>query len=197
MKHIRLLPLFIAAVMSVSGCAEIYTAEIHDVTVDPYKPLSGDDIKFGECQITFGDGVSVNGQGAWYKDNDIVISKGGIYKLSGSYSLGCINVTTTEPVKLVLSDADISSSDSYAVVSSAERLVIVSDGESVLTGRGGEYENAVYSEGGVLVEGTGSLCIDGGIISRGNIKFGREVSVACEILTSDNSRIITGVLDIN
>ena len=192
-----LISLFAAAVIfMLSGCTGFYEADVYDVTVDPYRPVNEDDICFGECQITFGDGVSVTGQGAWYKDNDIIISKGGIYKLTGSYSGGRINVTTTDAVKLVFANADISSDDGYAVVSSAERLILASDGENTLTGCGGDLKNAVYSDGSVLVEGSGAMCIDGGIFSRGKINFGREIAVRCDILSTDSGETIVGVLNI-
>ena len=197
MKQAKLLSVLAASLCLLCGCGNIHAADVYTVSVDPYKPLNEEDIRFGECSIQFGDEVSVNGQGAWYKDKDILISEGGIYTISGSYSGGCINITTTDAVKLIFSNADISNPDGYAVISDAEKLILTCDGTSCLTGCGGDMSNAVYSDGIVLITGLGDMCIDGGIFSKGGIRFGREVSAACEIMCTDDGDIIPGVFNIN
>ena len=194
MKQAKLFSVLTASLCMLCGCGNFHAADVYTVSVDPYKPLNEEDIRFGECSIQFGDEVSVNGQGAWYRDNDIVISEGGIYTISGSYNGGCINITTDDTVKLIFTNADISNPDGFAVVSDSDKLILASDGTSTLTGCGGDHSNAVYSDGAVLITGIGIMCIDGGIFSRGGIRFGRDVTAACEILRTDDGDIISGVL---
>lgn len=188
----------LCAVLSVSGCGIMPIAEVYTVSVDPYRPVNEEDVRFGECSISIGDEVSINGQGAWFgSDDDILISKGGTYTISGNYSGGCINVNTDDIVKLVFTNAEISNDSGYAVVSSADKLILCSDGDSTLTGSGGDYGNAVFSSGAVIISGAGSLDIDGGIFSRGGIRFGRNVSTICDILELDSGEMIPGLLSIN
>ena len=181
---------------SLTGCTGTQSADVYTVSVDPYVPVGEEDVRFGECTITLGDEVNVCGQGAWYKDNSILISKGGIYKISGSYT-GDINVCTSDPVKLMFVNADISNSDGYAVTSCADKLIIESDGTCSITGSGGTYCNAVYSDGSVIINGIGDMDINGGILSRGGIKFGKNVRTICEILRTDEGDVISGVLSLN
>ncbi|MBQ3841807.1 MAG: carbohydrate-binding domain-containing protein [Ruminiclostridium sp.] len=184
----------LSAVMS--GCG-IYMPDKYSKAVDPYQPVNDEDVRSGECTIEVGDEVNISGQGAWFgENNDILISKGGIYNISGNLS-GGINVETQDIVKLVFVNADISNDNGYAVTSSSERLILCSDGESKLKGSGGDYGNAVYSGGSVIFSGTGSLDIDGGIFSQGKIQFGRNVSTFCEILKTDTGELIPGLLSIN
>ncbi len=188
---------FIAAAEMIfsSGCS-LYGAEMYPMSVDPYVPVGEEDLRSGECSIQLGEEVSVCGQGAWYKENDILISSGGIYTISGTYDSGCIKITTDDPVKLIFSNAEITNPDGYAVESSADRLIIASDGTSSITGNGGEYYNAVYSNGMTLIAGSGSMDINGGIFSSGGIQFGRGVTTFCEILRTEKGDIISGVLSI-
>lgn len=188
----------LCSLLAFSGCGTAPIAEVYAVPVDPYHPVNEEDVRIGECTISIGDEVSINGQGAWFgKDDDILISKGGTYTISGSYTGGCITVDTDDIVKLVFSNAAISNDSGYAVVSSADKLILCSDGESSLTGSGGDYGNAVFSYGSVIISGAGSLNIDGGIFSCGGIRFGRNVSTLCEILELDSGEMIPGTLTIN
>jgi hypothetical protein len=177
------------------GCSGIHEADIYTLPVDPYRSVSEEEVRFGECTISFGDEVNVSGQGAWYEGSDILISEGGTYKISGSYNGGCIKVTTADAVKLIFSNADISNPDGSAIVSSAERLIIASDGENKLSGMS-EDQGAVYSSGGLVILGIGNIDIYGGVYSRGGIRFGREVSTVCEIIRTDDGDVISGPLNI-
>lgn len=203
MKRIRIITIFltIPVVTALSGCSgfTMYPADVYTVAAEPYKAFTDEDIHSSECRIEFGDGVFVCGQGAWFSCNDITISDGGIYIISGSYDGGCINITTTEPVKLVLDNAQISNPDGYAINSSAEKLVISSEdgSSSTVSGSGGDLENAVYSSGAVLFVGSGGLQLDGGVFSVDGIQFGRGTSVFCEILRAQGGYVIPGSLSIN
>lgn len=196
MKSIKFISAVITAVACISGCSSINGTEVYTVSVDPYRPVSEDDVRFGECSIQLGDEVSVNGQGAWYKDNDILISRGGVYRISGSYDGGCINISTSDAVKLVFVNADITNPDGCAVVSSSDKLIIASDGDCTITGGDGENCSAVYSDGALLISGIGEMCIEGGVFSRGGIRFGGNVSTVCEILRTEEGDIIPGTLSV-
>lgn len=195
MKRFTAISMLICAFIAVSGCAYMTPAEVHPVTVDPYRPVSDDDPRAEECTIQLGDSVSVCGQGAWYKDNDILISRGGSYIISGTYTSGCIKVSTNDTVKLVFSNADISNPDGCAVFSDSGKLIIASDGDSTITG-GGERGSAVQCDGALLFTGLGDIVIDGGIYSRGGIRFGGSVQTMCEILRTYEGDYIRGKLSI-
>lgn len=197
MKSMRHLLAITAAAGILSGCRGIHGVDMYSQSVDPYVPVNDEDVRLGECTIQLGDEVNVCGQGAWYKDCDIVISKGGVYTISGTYDSGCINVSTSDIVKLIFSDADISNPEGFAVKSSAERLIIESNGDTSITGSGGSYENAVYSDGVLMIVGVGDMCINGGVFSRGGIRFGGNVSTMCEIVRTEDGDIISGVLSVN
>ncbi|MBO6232363.1 MAG: carbohydrate-binding domain-containing protein [Ruminiclostridium sp.] len=191
MKAIATITALLAAVCAVSGCSGIYAADVYSRAVDPYTPVNEEDVRFGECTISFDDGVSVAGQGAWYKDGNIVISEGGVYKITGSFDSGCINIDTPDPVKLIFSNAVITSPDGSAVISDSDKLIIASDGVNTITGSSGN--SAVTTSGSLLIAGIGSMDI-GGIISRGGIRFSRDVSTACEIIRTDDGDLISGTL---
>ena len=197
MKCLKTAAALACVICAVSGCDGIYSADVYTVAVDPYVPVNEGDLRIGECSITFGDEVSVKGSGAWYKDNDIIISKGGIYRISGSYDKGCINITAEDAVKLIFDGADISNHDGFAVTSGTGKLILASDSESVISGCGGDNENAVYSAGDMLIVGTGSMCIKGGVFSEGSINFGRNVTTFCKIVHTESGNMIPGTLYVN
>ncbi len=197
MKINRIIAAIAGIVCALSGCDGFNSVDVYTVAVDPYVPANESDLRIGECTISFGEEVSVNGAGAWYKDNNIVINKGGVYKISGSYSGGCIDVTADDPVKLVFENAEISNADGFAVNSGSGKLIISAEGMSSITGCGGSNNNAVYSKGETLIVGSGSLVIDGGIFSGKCINFGRNVSTICEMLHTDDGYMIPGKLLIN
>lgn len=203
MKKIKTILLsvpILSAVAVLSGCSKfnVFPADVYTVAAQPYRAFNEEDVHSSECRIDFADEVSVNGEGAWFCDNDITISEGGIYIITGAYSDGCISITTDEPVKLIFDNASILNPSGFAVNSMSQRLVIsAEDGSSALSGSGGDYDTAVYSAGDVLFVGAGELALDGGIFSVGNIQFGRGTSVFCEILRAQNGYVIPGTLSIN
>ena len=143
MKYIGTI-IAICAVLILSGCAGLQQIDYYTAEAEPYRSLTDEEVHNSECRINFGDEVAVSGQGAWLTGNEIRISEGGVYIITGTCSDSCINVTTEDAVKLVFNDADISNPDGCAVISSSDRLVIGCDsGSSTLTGSGGEYDTAV------------------------------------------------------
>lgn len=188
-RYVRMMLSLLAACV-ISGCNAVPGADVYDKPVDPYKPVSEEDLQFGECVISLGDEVNVSGQGAWYKGNDILISEGGIYRITGRYDSGAINISTGDAVKLIFDNAEISNPDGYAIVSDADKLILSSEGESTLTGSGGDHGNAVYSGGKLLIAGRGNMLINNGVFSRGGINFGRNVSTVCEIYSLDDGYVI-------
>ncbi len=188
------------AVSALSGCSgfTMYPADVYTVAAQPYRAFTEEEVHSSECRIEFTDEVSVNGQGAWFSGNDIIISEGGIYIITGTYGSGCISITTADPVKLIFDNANITNPSGCAVHSSAQRLVISSEnGSSSLTGCGEDFDNAVYSAGDLLFVGTGELSVDGGVYSVGGIQFGRGTSVLCEILRAQGGYVIPGSLYVN
>ena len=193
MKTLKYLSLLIAAA-ALSGCAPHSTANISAL---PYSAFTEDDIRSSECRIELGDEVFVSGQGAWFCSNEIVISEGGVYTITGSYSEGGISVSTEDPVKLIFTDAKITNPTGCAVISGPGRLIISSDTDSTLTGSGGEYNTAVSADGEVLFVGGGHLLVEGGVFSKGGIQFGRGVSTFFEMIRMSAGDMISGDLSIN
>lgn len=191
-----------AAAMTVlfaSGCAFSPGYDVYTGSAVPYSAFTEEELVSSECKINIGSEVSVNGKGAWFDGNEISITEGGVYLLSGSYDSGCINVSATEPVKLVLNNIYITNNDGFAILSSSERLIIESayGSQSRLTGNGGGFNFAVYSAGDILFAGKGGMAIDGSVFSGEQIKFGRSVSTICGILSTSEGEIIPGSLYIN
>lgn len=131
----------------------------------------------GECRVTLGESVEIDGDGVWYQDGVLTVSKGGIYYLSGKISDGCIYIETDENVKLVLEGISVSNSNGAALYCrSAKNLYVeladgtenyFSDGESY--GFTGENESSeddepnacVYSKSDLIICGEGSLTVTG------------------------------------
>lgn len=196
MKKTVILSFILLTVCAAGGCSANLT-EQYTVAAQPYRAFTEENVQSSECRIELGDEVFVSGQGAWFSNNGITISEGGVYTITGEFG-GSISVTTADPVKLTFENASIVNTDGYAVDSRSERLVISSDGgSSVLSGSGGDFRTAVHSGGTVLFAGEGGLELNGGVYSSGNIQFGRGVSVFCEILRAQGGFIIPGSFSIN
>ncbi len=144
-------------------------------------PLENQETFTNECRISLDSTISVQGSGAWVENGRISITQGGVYIVSGSLPEGVIHVESAEPVKLILSGAEIRSAGT-AVFSEGKRLIVESapDTENFLYG--GE-DAALRTEGELLLCGEGSLSIIGadGIAADGGIQAnGGSVSVSAE-----------------
>ena len=195
MRKALLFPFIPFLIVALSGCSADITGQ-YTVAAQPYRAFTEENIHSSECRIEFGDEVFVSGQGAWFRNNDVTISEGGLYTITGDFD-GSISVTTAEPVKLTFENASIVNSEGYAIDSLSEKLVISSDGSSVLAGSGGDFRTAVHSSGILLFAGSGGLELYGGVYSSGNIQFARGVNVFCEILRAEGGYIIPGAFSIN
>ena len=165
MKLFKYITALLCSLFVVSACAGVDSPEIYTISVEPYRPVGEEDVRYAECTVTFGDEVSIAGQGAWFKGNNIVITEGGVYNISGNYNGGCIIVDTDGAVKLVFAGANISHPDGCALVSSADKLIISTEGTNAITGSDELGKAAIYSDGTLLIVGTGKLSVEGGVFS--------------------------------
>lgn len=117
-------------------------------------------------------------------NESLVINEGGIYKLSGTLSNGCIKVNVSDNVKLILNNVSITNLNGPAiVVEKAEDIVInlvdgsintLVDGSSYV-GYDANVNGVIYSEDDMTFEGKGTLNVtsnfEDGIVSKNDLKF--------------------------
>lgn len=129
-----------------------------------------------------GDNISIKGNGATREGKTITISEAGTYELSGSLEEGQIKINTDGEVKLILNNFNISNSTSAPIIGEKGNVQIllkenskntVSDKRSVKeesdsteseesSEKTTDYDAAIYSEGDLLLSGSGSLTVEGG-----------------------------------
>lgn len=153
---------------------------------------SSEDMNFGGvCTITLGDEISVSGDGAWYENGVLSLTKGGIYNISGTISDGYIYIDTEENVKLVLSGVSVTNSSGAAIYCrSAKNLCVeLAEGtENVLTDGssysfGGAEESAeedepnaaLYSKTDLIICGSGDLTVNGNY--KGGIRCNDDLTI--------------------
>lgn len=153
---------------------------------------SSEDMKFdGVCTVTLGDEVSVSGEGAWYEDGVLYLTKGGVYNVSGVIFDGCIYIDAEENVKLVLDGISVTNSKGAAIYCrNAKNLCVelAKGTENVLTDGSsysfeGEEESAeedepnaaFYSKSDVIICGSGSLTVNGNY--KGGIRCNDDLTV--------------------
>ncbi len=144
-----------------------------------------------------GSSASVDGSGASADQNIITITSSGTFVVSGTLSDGQILIDTknTDPVRLVLNGAAITSSDSVPIYveNAAKVVLILAEGtkNNLADGSGYSYSdeeeeepNAVlFSKSDLTINGTGSLTIDA------NFKHG----INCK----DTLKILDATLDVD
>lgn len=129
------------------------------------------------CKITLGEEVSVSGEGAWYDEGVLYLSKGGVYSVSGVIGDGCIYIDAEEKVKLLLNGLSVTNSKGAAIYCrSAKELCVelvvgtentLTDGSSCSFEGTEEYaeedepDAAFYSKSDVVICGSGSLAVNG------------------------------------
>ena len=131
------------------------------------------------------DTLSCDGEGIEITDNQIKITQGGDFTVSGTLSDGNITISTKENVKIRLSGAKITSSNNPCIfVEDADKAYItLSDGtENYLIAENSD-DGAIYSKENLEIKGDGSLNI--------------ESSTGHGIKASDNLNIENGVISIN
>ena len=129
-----------------------------------------------------GDNISIKGNGATREGKTITISEAGTYELSGTLEEGQIKINTDGEVKLILNNFNISNSTSAPIIGKKGNVQIllkenskntVSDKRSAKEESDSteseessetttDYDAAIYSEGDLLLSGTGSLTVEGG-----------------------------------
>ena len=131
------------------------------------------------------DTLTCDGEGIEITDNQIKITQGGDFTVSGTLSDGNITISTKERVKIRLSGAKITSSNNPCIfVEDADKTYItLSDGtENYLIAENSD-DGAIYSKENLEIKGDGSLNI--------------ESSAGHGIKASDNLNIENGVISIN
>lgn len=119
----------------------------------------------GDTATADGDGVTVDG-------NTVTITTGGTYVLTGSLSgQVVVDSASDDEVKLVLSDAQITSSTTAAInfADAGEAVVVLADGTSNTVTDASAYTDtsddapgaALYSKADLTIGGTGSLTVVG------------------------------------
>lgn len=130
-----------------------------------------------ECRIVIDDEISINGSGAWLDQGKISITGGGVYKLTGRAEKG-VSIDTAEPVRLILSGAEVSASEGSGIISGKGKLTIFAaegTNNSIIGGNSEEGEGfGVYSSGGLILCGGGKLSVAGdkGIFSAEDVEIG-------------------------
>lgn len=115
--------------------------------------------------------TSVKGSGAAFSDNVLTITAAGTYVISGKLSDGQIVVNCTDKanVHIVLNNADITSSDSAAIlVLEAKKKVVVTLAENTTntvtdntrTTDTSKYKSVIYSKDDIVFNGTGTLVVN-------------------------------------
>ncbi|MBQ7009493.1 MAG: carbohydrate-binding domain-containing protein, partial [Ruminococcus sp.] len=131
------------------------------------------------------DSMTYEGEGVEITDNQIKITQGGDFTVSGTLSDGNITISTKEKVKIRLSGAKITSSENPCIfVEDADKAYItLTDGtENHLIAENSE-DGAIYSKENLEIKGDGSLDIES--------KAGHGIKA------SDNLNIENGNITIN
>ncbi len=131
------------------------------------------------------DSMTCEGEGVEITDNQIKITQGGDFTVSGTLSDGNITISTKEKVKIRLSGAKITSSENPCIfVEDADKAYItLTDGtENHLIAENSD-DGAIYSKENLEIKGDGSLDI--------------ESKASHGIKASDNLNIENGIITIN
>lgn len=143
------------------GCG----AESDVIAVIDSAAVSSDSAARGEAVsiALSGDKASVSGKGASFKDGELLISQGGVYRLSGALN-GCVTIDCDGAVELVLCDAAIGGEGWAIYARDCEALMLtLCDGTaSRLAQSAAADENGVCleSKAPVTIRGGGSLTIE-------------------------------------
>lgn len=128
-----------------------------------------------EAQITLADDASsISGEGVSIDGNTITVTQAGTYSLSGSLSDGQLLVDTQDAgtVTLILDGVDITNQTNAPVYvkNAAEVVIVLADGSENHLTDAAEYtyasddddpNAAVYSNAALVIQGNGSLTING------------------------------------
>ncbi|MBO0462227.1 carbohydrate-binding domain-containing protein [Enterococcus sp. DIV1298c] len=142
------------------------TYETEDLTTS-YEKSSAIDIQLGEKTEVTGEGVEV-------VDEQVTITQGGTYVISGTLTEGqlIVNVPKEEKVHLIFNGVTITNSNGPAVaIQQTEKAIVtlaentenhLSDGENyTLAENETEPDATLYSKEDLTINGTGALTVDG------------------------------------
>ncbi len=148
-------------------------------------------------------------------NESITIDSDGVYYLSGSIVDGNVVINTSGNVKLVLDNVTITNSSGPAIYIKNANMVVIStssdsvntlsDGSTYSSSYDSDVEGAIYSKDDLVLEGDGSLVINGnmgdGIVGKDNIKINsgtyRITSSDDGIRGVDSIYIVSANMDIN
>lgn len=181
--------------------------------------ISSTNIENANANITLGDSISVEGNGAVVEGNKVIINSAGTYSVSGTISDGqiVVNAGDEDNVELILNGANISCSNSSGIyVKNSKNTYIVlaegtenqvTDGESyVFEDEATDEPNAaIFSKSDLFINGTGSLVVNAnynnGITSKDDLEIGDAnisvTSVHDGIRGKDSITIASGNITIN
>lgn len=170
------------ALLAVGGCNSVpegistlpQNTQSEQLGMSDFEIAEETDAFSNECDISLGETVNINGEGAVIDDNCITISESGIYKITGTLENGMIYIGCKETVKLVFDNAGINNDNGSAIISESEKLIIeceadttnfLSDGKEYTYKRSFEnaekHEATLYAEGKLLLAGKGKLSVSG------------------------------------
>ena len=138
-----------------SGAEVAYSEEDSDVSEAAAVPV-----------LLNGNQIETNADGATVVEGNLKITAPGTYVIVGSLDDGCIYIAAESggTVHLILSGADITSSDSPPIYVSAADKVIVTVAEgtenSLTAAASGGLESAIYSECDLTINGSGALQVN-------------------------------------
>ena len=155
---------------------------------------------------------NMNKEDITLNDKSVTISNGGVYTISGKISNGSITVNTSDNVKLILNNVEITNNSGPAIIIlSAKNTVIELADNSVNSLTDGsnysnqEYDGCIYSKDDLILQGNGKLIVNAkysdGIVSNDDLKI---VSGTYEITSTDDGirgkdsvYIVDGTITIN
>ena len=169
MKYIKIAVIALAVILLVS-CNKADNGKEYNVGNINEQTQSLEEKEGGANIIFNGKTAEIKGYGAELKDQELLITQGGSYTLSGEFEGGVVvEVKKSEQVELVLSSVSISYSESSAIyVKKADKVTIVladgtenilSDGETYAFEDGAEPNACIYSADDMTIKGSGSLYV--------------------------------------
>jgi len=136
--------------------------------------------------------AEISGEGASLSGGVLLISKGGVYRLSGSFSgTVVVDITKEEKAELVLCGVDIYSESAAIYVKSADKVTVtlekgtenvLSDGRTYAIDDDAEPSACLYSADDLTIKGSGSLKVNAycrnGIQTKNDLRIkGGEITV--------------------
>ena len=180
--------------------------------------ISGETIEV-DTNITLGDTISIDGNGATVDGSKVVINSAGTYGFTGTLKDGqiVVNAGKEDNVRIVLNGVDITSINSapiYSMSSKNTYLVLQEGSENIVTdGANYVYEDetndepnaTIFSKDDLIISGTGKLTVNSNfnnaITSKDDLKISEAdiniTSIADGLRGKDSVTISSGNININ